>query len=380
MATSTTAPKGQGASSAQAPAQQGPFRRGTQPTVLATGYTNTTALVSATQDLPQWQLPPSNILRCIYLEVSASATGNSATVAFASDAPLNVFSTVNFTDAGGTSIVGSFDSYTLATVQKYGGYSSSADMRNSAVYSAVTGSGSTAGSFNMVFRIPVEIVNRTGVGALENTSTNSPLQLNLTLNSSANIYSTAPTTLPSVKVTARLGGYWQGPPSSNAQAPKNFGTTQYWNRASVMGLSGSANETLPNLGLGSPLRTEVYLNYATGGARSAADFPDPLEVDFRGNKLVQYSQNLWKDEMSRNYGYSATTLDVANGLDTGVFVIPFDADFGLEPGAELGNGYLSTNVGDPITLIGTWNASSTLYVVRNFLAVKGATSSIQSAS
>jgi hypothetical protein len=291
-----------------------------------------------------------------------------------------VFSTVNFTDAGGTSIVGSFDSYTLAMVQKYGGYSTSGDMRASAVYSATTGAVGAGGSFNMVFRIPVEIVNRTGVGSLENTSTNSPLQLNLTLNASGKIYSTAPTTLPSVKVTARLGGYWQGPPSANAQAPANFGTTQYWNRANVQALNGASNVTLPNLGLGNPLRTEVYINNLSGGARDGASFPDPLEIDFRGNRVGTYSQNLWKDEMSRNYGYSSAALDSANGLDTGVFVLPFSQDFGNKPGDELGNGYLNTNVGDPITLIGSWGASATLYVLRNYLAVKGAVGGIQSGS
>src|SRR5690242_17513885 len=113
----------------QAQAPLGPFRAGTQPTVLATGYVQTKTMTAATQDLPQWQIPPSNILRSIYLEVACVTAGNAATVAFQPDAPLNVFSTVNFADAGGTSIVGSFDSYTLAMVQKYGGYAANADPR-----------------------------------------------------------------------------------------------------------------------------------------------------------------------------------------------------------------------------------------------------------
>ena len=327
-----------------ATAKAGPFRKGTQPTILATGYTQTVTMTTAAQQLPTWQLPTSNILRGVALEVKITASGNAATVAYASaDAPLNIFSTVNFMDNTGTSIVGSFDSFTLAVVMKYGGYDSSADMRASAVYSATTGSGATAGSANMVFRIPVEVVNRTGFGSLENTSSNSPLQLQLTLNASGNIYSTAPTTLPSVSVTASLLGYWQGPPSTAAQAPANFGTTSYWQRGTSNGLNGSQNYTLPNVGLGLPQRMWVYLNYASGAARSDADFPTTLQINFRGNILRQSSQNLWADEMSRNYGYTATSKDTANGLDTGVYVQNFNRDFGLEPGADYGNGWMSTD-------------------------------------
>lgn len=367
----TTAPNAGNAQAQKAALQ--PFRAGTQPTVIATGYTNSTAITTSTQDLPVWQIPPNNILRCIYLEVSATTSGNSATTAFNGDAPLNIFSTVNFADAGGTSIVGSFDSYTLAMVQKYGGYANNSDPRANAVYSATTGSGATGGSFNVVFRIPVEIVSRTGVGSLQNQTTNSPLTLALTLNSSTNVYSTAPTTLPSVKVTARLGGYWKGSNTAASQTPTAYGTTSYWNRASYLALNGSVTQQLQNIGLGNPVRNLMFINYATGAARSSTDFPDPIEIDFRGNKLIQYSQNLWKSDMSQNYFLTSSTADVALGLDTGVFVLPFTMDFDFAPGAELGNGYLSTNIGDSIQLVGSWSASSTLYEVINFLAVKGGT-------
>ncbi len=81
--------------------------------------------------------------------------------------------------------------------------------------------------------------------------------------------------------------------------------------------------------------------------------------------------------MSEEYNLSSTTLDAAGGLDTGVYVLPFNKDFTNAPGAELGNGYLSTNIGDQIQLVGSWSASSTLYEVINFLAVNGPVSTIQ---
>jgi hypothetical protein len=330
-------------------------------------------MTTATQNYPVWLLPPNNIIRGIALEVTAVVpSSNSATVVFNTpDSPLNVFSTVNFTTSGGTSIVGSFDSFTASVVQKYGGYARNADVRNSAVYSTTAGSGSTGGNFTEVFRIPVEIVSRTGFGSLSNTSTEAPLQLNLVLNTSAAVYSTAPTALPNVTVKGTLLGYWAGP--SGRATPKNFGTTQFWNQQTYNSLNGAQTYTLQAPpGMGNPHRNWVAINrLASGGARNSSDFPSPLNLTFRGNTLYQLDNTLWVDEMSRIFGYSAA-LDAANGLDTGVFVIPFDSDFTFGPGSETGNGYLETKNGDPIGFNGTWGASSNLYWLVNFVNVVGA--------
>jgi hypothetical protein len=69
------------APAAAAQVKQAPFRKGTQPTLLATGYTQTLTMTTAAQQLPTWQLPTSNILRNVFLEVKGTTAGNSATVA-----------------------------------------------------------------------------------------------------------------------------------------------------------------------------------------------------------------------------------------------------------------------------------------------------------
>src|ERR1700678_532546 len=164
MATTQTA-AGVAGANAQ-PAQAMAFRANTQKTIKRPGNILSTVLGAAPVPLPDTQLPPTTLLRCIYLEVACGAPTNAATVAFQPDMPLGVFSTVNFHDAQGTSIVGSFDSFTLAMAQKWFGFVNNADVVTSAVFSATTGVGSGAGgSFTMVFRIPVEVVQRTGVGA-----------------------------------------------------------------------------------------------------------------------------------------------------------------------------------------------------------------------
>lgn len=356
----------------------GPFRGGTQPTTFSTGFNQTITMTSATQPLNDYEVAPTNILRAINIEVTGTTSGNAATVAFNADAPLNVLSTINFHDSSGNAIVGPFDTYTLAMAMKYFGYHGNGDPRNNAVYSVTTGSGATGGSFTVVFRIPVEAVARTGVGSLQNQSTQSPLVISATLNTTTATYSTAPTAAPSVNVKYRLLGYWNGDNAGFSPTPKAFGSTQFINTATIQGLNGSVNQQLPNNGLGMPSRNFMFINRlnSTSARAGSGTWPDPLQVTFKGNNLVQHSLLSWQYEMSEQWDLSGT-IDTGSGLDTGVFVLPFTQDFGQAPGAELGLGYLQTNVGDAVTLVGSWSAQSNLSFVNNFISVKGAPGQIQ---
>lgn len=362
-----------GGTKAAAP-QLAPFRAGTQPTYKPSGYTQTNALGSTAIELPDYQIGPTNLLRGIDLEVTAvGANSGGSTVAFNGDMPLGALNVINFQDSGGNSIVGSFDGYTVAMIMKYGGYvgGTKGDPRSSVVYSATTGTGTTAGSFNYVLRLPIEFIQRTGAGSLVNQTTQSPLTLSLTLTTSALVFSTAPSASCTVTVTVDLLGYWKGANAAANPAPKAAGTTQYWNRSSVMGLNGAADFYAPQVGLGNPIRTFLWINYATGAARSTADFPSPLTVNFKGNLLFNRTKNQWQNEMSRWFGLTGATADTGPGLDTGVFVQPFATDFDAGVGAELMLSYLNTEVGDAIEFIGSWNASSTFYHVVNYLGVNG---------
>lgn len=367
----TTTPPAGGAKAA-APALA-PFRAGTQPTYKPSGYTQTNALTTTAIELPDYQIGPTNLLRAIDIEVSAVGVNATTSVAFNGDMPLGVLSTINFQDSGGNSIIGSFDGYTVAMICKYGGYApgSIGDPRQSVVYSATTGTGSSAGSFNFVLRLPCEFIQRTGAGSLVNQTTQSPLVLSLTLTTTALVFSAAPATSCTVTVTVDLLGYWKGSNAAANPAPKIAGTTQYWNRSSVQALNGAADFYAPQVGIGNPIRTFLWLNYATGAARSTADWPSPLTVNYKGNLLFNRTKNQWQNEMSRWFGLTGATADTGPGLDTGVFVQPFATDFGKDVGAELMLSYLNTEVGDAIEFIGSWNASSTLYHVVNYLGVNG---------
>jgi hypothetical protein len=348
-----------------------PFRAGTQPTYKPSGYSQVNALTTTAIELPDYQIGPTNLLRGIDIEVSAvGANSGGSTVAFNGDMPLGVLSTVNFQDSGGNSIVGSFDSYTLAMAMKYGGYGYG-DPRQSVVYSATTGTGTTAGTFNFVLRIPVEFIQRTGAGSLVNQTTQSPLTLSLTLTTTALVFSTAPSASCTVTVSVDLLGYWKGSNAAANPAPKAAGTTQYWNRSSIQALNGASDFYAPQIGIGNPIRTFLWLNYATGAARSTTDFPSPLTVNYKGNLLFNMTKNQWQNNMANWFKLTGATADTGPGLDTGVFCFPFATDFGKDTGAELMLSYLSTEVGDAIEFVGSWNGSSTLYHVVNYLGANG---------
>jgi len=375
------------AGTSPAPAVATAFRSQTQPTIKRPGVALTATLTAAPQPLTDIQIPPTTLLRCIYIETTCVSSGNAATVVFNADMPLGVYSSVNFHDAQGTSIVGSFDSFTLGMAQKWFGFTNNSDPTSSAVYSVTPGAGGSGGSFTVVFRIPVEVVSRTGVGSQINTDTQSPLVLSLTVNSSAAIYATAPTAAPIVTTIVSYGGYWNQSGNPNTFAtPTAVGTLNYVNWTNYPGLNGQSQFQLANIGLGNSLANLLFINRTTAGARSDANFPNPLQVAYRGNVLGQWSQLLWKQLMSEAYDFSNPTLDAGlgavaasgtPGLNQGVYNLWFNQDFDRQPGSSLFYGLLNTAVGDSIELTGSWAASCTLYEIVNFLAVAGPVSAIQ---
>lgn len=348
-----------------------PFRSGTQRTLSTDGYTNTTSLSTSAQDLPIYTPSPNNQLRALWIVCQATGTNATNSVAFNGDGPFNAYSSITFQDANEKPIIGPIDGLTLAYANKYFGYDYNGDPRASAIYSTTTGTGSTAGSFTLSLRVPIEIASRDGLGSLQNQSSSSTFGLKLTLNTTANVFSTAPATSCSVQTRILEDGWWKGNSAGAASRPPAAGSTQYITRGTYNSLNGAQQFQLAQ-GLGYPIRNVMFVNYdVSSGNRSTSDFPDPAQLMFKGTSYWQVPVVAWKDYMSRQWNLQSTTADVANGLDTGVFVLPFANDFSLLNGDEARNGYLLTDIGDAHQFIGTFNANSKLYYVVNYVAPVG---------
>jgi hypothetical protein len=373
---------------AQAPpgAQQGkqappntPFRAGTQNTTNLDGYTNTITLGTTTQ-LPNYNPSVNSFLRGCWINLAATAAGNSATVVFAGDGPFSALAQVAFLDTQQRPII-QVTCYQLAQiVNKFGGYFINGDPRADITYLATAGSGSSGGSFNATLWVPLEINQRTGVGSALNK--NSAQTYTLALTPAANaaaVYSTAPTVVPVVTINIYEDGWWQpqamdvsGAPASPAPVAPN--TWSYWLQSSYTAQNGAVQEQLTT-GLGNSLRVVAFNIYDTSNSTRATgetDFPNTVQLIYKGTNLKNWPKSVWKSLMAKNYGLTAAAADTANGPENGVYVLyQFMQDFGMRPGDGLNYALLNTDQGDQFQFLGTFNASATMYELVNYLATVG---------
>ena len=204
MAATATAPAQGGASGAQAQEaapSSAPFRAGTFRTLSSDGYNVSQLLGGTAVQLTPYTPSPNAYIRGIWIQAVCTAVNTTNTPAFAGDGPFNAYQSLTFQDANEKPIVGPFDGYTLMCVNKFGGYQNLGDPRANAVYSVTSGSGTAAGSFTFVLYVPLEVVARDALGALQNKSSSSSFQLVLTVNTEGNVYSTSPNTSATLVTT-----------------------------------------------------------------------------------------------------------------------------------------------------------------------------------
>jgi hypothetical protein len=374
MAATATASAQAGAAQKQA-APPIPFRVGVQPAELV-DYSNTTTMTTSAQNLPVYNVTPnvwqrgfwilsqgtyaSNVVATLVLQTASPFAGQNF--------PFSVYNTITFTDINSKAIVGgaTFSGYDLHVCNKYFGYVNMGDARASVIYSAPLTSTPTGFTFSLY--LPLEVATRTGIGALENKSTASTFKLQLTLESTTNIFSTGPTNAPSVVTRITSDSYFSSKVPGTASAPPAAGATQYLIKGSYPALAGSQSPIVQQ-GLGYPIRNLCWVVYDTAGTRATGDtnFPDPMTFIYLGTSMFSRIRALWLERMGRYYFFTGAR-DAANGLENGVYNLWFNGDFGLDPGDELGNAYLPTEAGSLLQFIGTWIGTSNGYIIANYIA------------
>jgi len=353
-----------------------PFRAGVQ-SMEDPQYDNTRTFNANTQDFPDFQLNGDGFLRKVWIHVQCITSGNGATVTFAQNGPWNAIDTVQFLDTAQRPIFGPFDGYTMMIINKWGGYFNQNDPRASVIYSAITGAGGTGGSFTFMLVIPLELVQRDGLGSLVNKNTAVPFKVKLRLAASATPYGTAPTTPGSVRVRMIQDNWWE-PERSDPKGhplsptPPQVNTTQFWNSNSYALNAGNVPGQQLTTGLGYPIRVILFTLVDASNSRSQgdADWPDPVTLTVEKNQLFQRSKQSWQDRIGKSYDLNAGTADGARTLENGVFPVWFNDDFTSQPGNELRNGYLITRGGQNFLWTGNIGGSGvhTLGTVVNFVA------------
>lgn len=339
----------------------------------------TTALGTGTIPLSPVQIPAVGYLKNIVLDITVTGTGGT-TPAFTADAPFNVLSQVELRNSSGNDLIVPLTGYQVFQLNKYGAQGTDApysDPRSDPTFSA------TAPSAHFFLSVPCEISPADAFGSIPALASNRSYQLALSLSPLATLVSGGPT------VNVVINGYaefWTEPVAQTMNgvaqqtSPPFNGSLNLWQIEPLPVTPG--DKYMKSNNVGNVLRTLVFTLRNSSGAREDTDWPAVCELYLDNNPMFYLPQNYWRSKMGEWFGITSATKDVAGGLDTGVYVIPF---YALAEGHAIANArrsqYLPTLDASLLQLRGTsWGATaSTLEVITNSVqpvnAVNGSPSS-----
>jgi hypothetical protein len=333
MTAPTVAPRKNAASTTQngaktqAPMPSIPFARASRKKTKQAFNLGPFTVSAAVQALTPIQIPPGGFLQWVDLLITCTTAGNAATVVFAADSPFNVLQYVDLRNSAGDSLIVPFNGYQLYLINKYGCLSYDApymDPRRTPAFFATAGAGATGGSFQVMLRVPLELDPRDAFPAVPNLAANKSYQLQLSLNNTASLYTTPPTTPGTVTIFG-LMGYWSQPNQMNASGvnqeikPLGNGSVSLWRYQPAVVAQGDRLTQLLNVG--NVIRTAIFTLRTAAGARTSADWPATSQIILNDDILFLLPTGFWSHYMACDYGYNTGAIDAAGGLDTGVFVV-----------------------------------------------------------
>ena len=265
-----------------------------------------------------FDVPAYGFLRNIVLEVTFSG-GTMGSGVLHPDAPFNVLQDIQLADVNGGTIFGAMGGYETFLTNLIGGYDYASDPRQDPDYN-----GAIASKFYL--RVPVEISHHDGFGAISNQNAAAAYKVSFRSNVGSGpmgLFTTAPTTMPTVRVRGWLEA-WSAPsptdPAGRPQAvlPPRHGTTQYWSQTSKDWTPGQVSIQLPRVG--QLIRTLVCVVRDTTGGRVRVpnnNLPDPIE-------LVWDQRSIHLEPVGLNRSKLSRSLTRFTDLPQGVFAYQLD--------------------------------------------------------
>ncbi|HUY44226.1 MAG TPA: hypothetical protein VMV92_00655 [Streptosporangiaceae bacterium] len=387
MTTPAVAVAGHGPAPAGAPAGANapvippwPFPAGVFDEEIQNSYDQTVTATTAAKAFPDVEIEPDGWARGWWFDfdiVAVNATTN--TVTAAEDFPLNAVNTVLLKGTNVPQTFGPFGGYDWGNVNKYGGYQPVGDPRNDQSYSVTSGTSTTAGSARAQLYLPLEVSAHDALGDLQNQSDNSVYRVAVTLESTAVMYTTAPTGAVTCELKVEQDSYSE-PVAALAlggrpvmDAPPLPGSRQCWQQEDDTGIPGASHTTKVTNGIGFAYRNVIFklMRAGTSRANGEADFPDPLEIWLGGTRVKRLGNAMWKTKMGRRYNLRTTTADTAGGPENGVRVLNWNQDVGMLPGDEARRKYFRTQDGNVFKVVGTYGHSGTLWITSNYVIPRG---------
>jgi len=330
---------------AQAPAV--PFPIASLKRIRSSFDTGNIALGQAT---PAIEIPATGgYARFLEVEVTAITAANAAAVAFQADAPSNVLSFVEFLPPSGDPPIVPHTSYQIILWNKYGAFSAKppfCDPLKNPFWSATAGAVATGGSFYVKFRIPFEIDPATGFCSITNSAANKSYLLNLIVNTSAALYSVAPTTPPTIRVIGSIY-YWDEPAAQTRQGTSQVPGPLGLGSFSQLRLDQppiTAGDKYIKVNNGGPVLRMLGVVLRTGaGVRVAntaiTDIPQVWDFVFNTRDRWLISDTMLLHDIALAYGYgqgyagtklvpTLPTVDGPGGFDNGVRFFPYFMEYG----------------------------------------------------
>lgn len=335
--------------------QEGPF------------YDEITTLSSSTRSRGPVAIPPLGYMRHIPIRVDLQdGAAGGATVATQSDAPWSVLDNVRLTDTNGADLTGPLSGFQLYLADKYGAYRRISP-RNRWQFSSLDSDGN--GSF--ILYIPVEISERDAFGPLANMSSAQQYQVRYTVASTDSVFSTAPNTLPDVRVQMWISAWGKpeefGPYGPQQAQPPRHGTTQFWSESSHTLNSG--NQPIEASQVGNLWRAVVMIaRDSSSDERTETPLPPSVRLEYDSNLIEEYPLEELRERMREVFDLTAG-MDSAGGLDTGVVVWPFHVDVDGRAGHERRDHYLPTSPDTRLVFRGDWQAGARAVVLLNDVAI-----------
>ena len=289
-----------------------------------------TAVPGPTTQFFNLNVPSFGFIRNLLLIITTSG-GTAGPGVLAGDAPQNVFSELTFLDTNGAPLYGPLAGWDAWCAHKYGGYTYNNDptAQPDALLTGVV-------TFAFILRIPIEINANSGFGSLGNMNSAASYKLRIGLNTSANIWSTAPTTAPTVNVDVYME-CWTAPDAYDAfgrpqeTEPPSHGTSQAWSKQTVT-LNAGANQILLTR-MGNLIRNIIFVVRSNTGARQPlANLPTPLTVQWDSRQMFVEDVKIRRMYMAERYQQlspvAATTGPgiIANGPENGLLVYSYMHD------------------------------------------------------
>ena len=374
------APAPSGGGQAQAPQlAPWPFPVGVFDEEIQNSYDQTVTATTATVQFPDVQIEPDGWSRGWWFDFSYTAANSTATVVPSADFPFNGVNTVLLKGTNVPQTFGPFNGYDWQNIDKYGGYQDQGDPRADEGYSVTTGTSATAGSAHFVLYLPLEISQADALGDLQNQSDNSIYRVAVTQESTAVMYTTAPSGAVTCTLTVEQDSYSE-PVAALAlsgrtimNSPPVPGTRQCWQQEDDSGIVASSHTTKITNGIGFAYRNVILKLVNSSGSRSAGEgyYPDPYEVWLGGTRIKYHKNSIWKAKHSRFFSYISTTADAANGPENGIRVMWWDSDVNTGPGNSARRKLLRTQDGNVFKLVGSYGGTGTLYMTSNYVIPRG---------